>query len=158
MTGNDAFDHARYIFTTGKLIHDRVFLIKSACLAEDDKKKVFHDLSMAQLRVLKIVSMKEHVSVTELAALLGVSPPSASVMVDRLVEKKLLIREPSRQDRRRVEISVPPDIRKEFEKIEEAIFRSFVDLVEKIGPETAEKWCEVLEQVKTVLEEEDNGT
>ncbi len=158
MTGNDTFEYARYIFTTGKLIHDRLFLIKSAHLSEGKRKKIFNDLSVAQLRALMIVSMRTHLSLKELATLLCVSPPSASVMADKLVEKKLLVREQSSKDRRRVEISIPPEVRKDFEKLEEAIFRSFVDLVEKIGPETASKWCDVLEKVKTVLEEKDNGT
>ncbi len=31
--------------------------------------------------------------------------------------------------------------------VENAILQSFVELVEKIGPETAKKWSEVLEKV-----------
>ena len=39
----------------------------------------------------------------------------------------------------------------EIEGVEATILRSFVELVGKIGPETARKWCEVLERVNSVL-------
>jgi len=42
----------------------------------------------------------------------------------------------------------------DVEKTEEAVLRSFVDLVQKVGPETSRKWCEVLGRIKSVLEEE----
>ena len=39
------------------------------------------------------------------------------------------------------------------EGMERAVLAAFLDLVEKVGPETAEKWCEVLERVEQVLVE-----
>lgn len=152
MESNDAIDHARYIFTTGKMIHDRIFLIRAAHLSAN-KNRRFDDLSVAQLHMLMIVRMCDQVSVKELSALLGVSPPAASMMVDKLVEKKLLNREPSTEDRRKVVITVSPEVRSDFEQLEEVVFKSFVDLVKNIGLETAIKWCEVLEKVKTVIGE-----
>jgi DNA-binding MarR family transcriptional regulator len=88
---------------------------------------------------------------------LGVSPPSASVMVDRLVEKGLLSREPSREDRRKVLVSVSPEALQRIDRMEETILQSFVDLVEKIGPKTAGMWCQVLKKVREVQEEESPG-
>ena len=40
----------------------------------------------------------------------------------------------------------------DIESVEETILRSFAELVEKIGPQTARKWCEVLERVKSVIQ------
>ncbi len=153
MESNDAIEHARYIFTTGKMIHDRIFLIRAAHLT-GNKNKRFDDLSVAQLHMLMVVRMCGQVSIKKLSALLGVSPSSASVMVDKLVEKKFLNREPHAEDRRKVAITVSPEVRSDFEQLEEVVFKSFVDLVKNIGPETAEKWCEVLEKVKTVIGED----
>ena len=92
------------------------------------------------------------VSITELSHLLGVSPPSASNMVERLVEKGLLVREPSPDDRRKVVISVAPPVVAEIRHVEESVLGLFVGLVERLGPETARKWCEVLAAIKTVIE------
>lgn len=147
-------EQARYIFTTGKLIRDRVLQIQNAHLAARGEDCAFADLSLKQIQVVLMVGKQESVSIKELAALLSVSPPSASTMVDRLVERGILVREPSPEDRRRVVIRVSPKAREEMDKMEEVLLQTFVDVVNRIGPETAGKWCEVLAVVKSVLEED----
>jgi DNA-binding MarR family transcriptional regulator len=117
--------------------------------AKDDR---FGELSAPQMNMLMVIKVREAVSVTELAALLNVSPPSVSTMVDRLVERGLLTRTPSDQDRRKVVIRVTPDALKDIAQVEEMILGSFVELVDAVGPETTQKWCEVLHQIKQVLE------
>ncbi|MCB2148569.1 MAG: MarR family transcriptional regulator [Deltaproteobacteria bacterium] len=152
MTETDVLTRARYIFTTGRMIHDRVMRISTgACMhiAKDDR---FGDLSAPQMNMLIMIRIREAVSVTELAALLGVSPPSVSAMVDRLVERGLLTRVPSDQDRRKVVIRVSPEALEDIARVEEILLGYFVELVEAVGPETTRKWCEVLEQIKQVLE------
>lgn len=152
MTNQDTLTSARYIFTTGRMIHDRITRIStSACMniAKDDR---FGELSAPQMNMLMMIRVRESVSVTELAALLAVSPPSVSTMVDRLVERGLLTRTPSEQDRRKVVIRVSPEALKDIALVEEMILGSFVELVEAVGPETTQKWCEVLQQIKKVLE------
>ena len=152
MTDQDVLNSARYIFTTGRMIHDRIMRISTgACMstAKDDR---FGELSAPQMNMLMVIKVREAVSVTELAALLNVSPPSVSTMVDRLVERGLLTRTPSDQDRRKVVIRVTPDALKDIAQVEEIILGSFVELVDAVGPETTQKWCEVLHQIKQVLE------
>ena len=64
----------------------------------------------------------------------------------------MLTRTPSEQDRRKVVIRVSPEALKDIAQVEEMILGSFVELVEAVGPETTRKWCEVLKQIKKVLE------
>ena len=149
-------DQARYIFTRGKMIHDRVQRIVARHIASGKGHREMRNLSVAQLHVFMHVRHHEEVTIKELSELLGVAPPSASTMVDRLVEKKILIREMSPEERRKVIVRVSSEAMADTEKTEEAVLSSFVDLVEKVGPETARKWCEVLERIKFVLEEEAN--
>jgi DNA-binding MarR family transcriptional regulator len=73
-------------------------------------------------------------------------------MVDRLVEKGILTREHSVEDRRKVVVRVSPEAMEDIESVEETILRSFAELVEKIGPEITRKWCQVLERVKSVIQ------
>ncbi|MFH1980662.1 MAG: MarR family transcriptional regulator [Pseudomonadota bacterium] len=151
MTDSITIDQARFVFTTGKMIHDRVFQIQVRQLAGMKKKERFGDLSMAQVNALMIIRTRGPLSLTQLAGQLGVSPPSASAMVERLVEKALVSREQSPEDRRRVVIGISPAALKEIMTIEDVVFQSFVDLVARIGPEAAAQWCAVLEKVRTVL-------
>lgn len=154
MADQSTLDSARFIFTTGRMIHDRVQrLTTSACmnLAEDR----FGDLSAPQMNMIMVIRVRDAVSVTELAALLGVSPPSASTMVERLVERGLLTRTPSAQDRRRVDIRVSPQAIELIERVEAIVLGSFVELVEAVGADTTQKWCEVLQHIKKVLDRND---
>ncbi len=152
MTDQEVLNHARYIFTTGRIIHDRIVRISTGACMRTNKDDRFGELSAPQMNMLMMIRVRETVSVTELAALLNVSPPSVSTMVDRLVERGLLTRVPSDQDRRKVVIRVSPEALEEISRVEEMILGAFVELVEAVGPETTQKWCAVLQQVKQVLE------
>lgn len=150
MPDQKTIEQARYIFTTGKLLRRHIF--STLVRAEDKGRKCgCSDLSMAQFNLLMAVQTHGAVTGGELAAQLGVSPPSVSAMVERLVDRGLLIRERSKADRRKVVLRISPDEALHFARIEEQILASFVDLVEEVGEETACKWVEVLGQVEQVL-------
>jgi DNA-binding MarR family transcriptional regulator len=154
MNKKETLEHARFIFTTGKLIRDRIIRIQARHMVANGRNGQEEELSLSQLHTVHVLHDCGPVTVSQLAAALGVTPPSASTMVDRLVEKGLLSREPSREDRRKVLVSVSPEALKKIDAIEETILHSFVDLVEKIGPKTARMWCQVLKRVREVQEEE----
>jgi DNA-binding MarR family transcriptional regulator len=156
MSSKATMDQARNIFTAGKVIHDQILNIQSRYLASANSGP-FKDLSVTQLHVIRVVRTHQALAMRELADLLGVSPPSASAMVDRLVDKGALIREHSTQDRRKVVVRISAKAIKHVEAVETAIMQLFVGLVEKIGPETAGQWCRVLERIKSVLSNETNG-
>lgn len=154
MDKKEKVERARYIATTGKMIYERVIRIQTEHLSQPCGQEAFKDISMHQFNTILMVSRHEPLSVTELAQLLGVSPPSASNMVDRLVEKGILVREPSPEDRRKVVISVSPEMVEEIRHVEESVLGLFIGLVERLGPETTRKWCEVLAAIKQSIEME----
>lgn len=154
MQFTDVTDQARYIYTTGKLIRDRMLQIQNAHLAARGDACAFGDLSLKQIQAVMTVGRHEPISIKELASLLSVSSPSASAMVDRLVERRILERELSAEDRRRVTVRVSPLARSEMEQMEAVILNAFVDVVNRIGAEAAARWCDVLSVVKTVLLED----
>jgi DNA-binding MarR family transcriptional regulator len=157
MAVDNMVGQARFILATGKLIQDRVFKIQSAHLAAGGKRRTYGDLSVPQLYAIMRIRQRGPLSMKELADVLDVTPPSASAMVDRLVEKGILVREPGIEDRRKVMVQVSPEALKDMQQLEKAILRSFVQIVEQIGPATARKWCEVLDRVYAVLVKEDGG-
>lgn len=152
MTDPNTLASARCIFTTGRKVHDLVQqAITAACMAESANLR-FGELSSSQMNMVLMIRVREAVSVTQLASLLSVSPPSVSTMVDRLVERGLLTRTPSSEDRRKVVIRVSPEAIEEISRVEEKVLGAFVRLVEALGPETTQMWCEVLDRIKDVLE------
>lgn len=150
----DAESLARDIFETGKLIQDHIFRARNMVLENMEKDETFSDLTVNQLHLMLIVKMHQKVSMTGLSRRLGVSPPSVSVMVDRLVEKGILVRQHNEKDRRVVEVSVSEEAVNVIQQVEAGMMAVFVGLVEKIGPETARQWHRVIKKVKPVLEAE----
>jgi len=153
MQENESLRLARYIITHGKVIQDKIIRLHTLQLGRGRYKSMYKDITVSQLQTIISIYNHGEVSMTQLSALTGVSPPSASAMVDRLVEKGILMREHSARDRRKVMVRILPKAVKGIQQIETGILRSFADLVENIGYETAEQWCEVLEKIKVALEE-----
>ena len=153
MPNENIVDQARFILTAGKMIRDRVFRNITGHVDMNGEGCGFGELSFPQIHAVHVTRERGTVTVTELADMLGVSPPSASAMVDRLVEKGVFKREQSREDRRKVVVSVSSKALEQFDVIEKNILQSFINLVEGIGPDTARKWCEVLKRVKEVQEQ-----
>ncbi len=149
MTDRQTLEQARYIFSVGKMIRRHIFT--SLNRLDICRGSGCVDLSMAQVNLLMTVRGSGKLTLRALADMLRVSSPSASVMVDRLVERGMLLRERSTRDRRKVVIALTPEATSLMAAIEEEVLATFVGLVEELGPETARKWGEVLEQVEQVL-------
>lgn len=154
MNGKDELEQARFIFTTGRLIHEQILKVHGRHLA-NKATSLGSELSVAQMNAISIVRKQGPLSMGGLAEQLGITAPSASAMVDRLVEKGILLREHSRKDRRKVEVRISPEAVKQIEAVEESLFRLFQGLVQKLGPETTRKWCDVLASIEKVLLEDD---
>ena len=80
---------------------------------ERRKRAVARDMhecgqSPAQLHLLGLLNELGPTTVSQLAALLGTTPPSASAMVDRMVDTGLVVRERNEDDRRVVTVSLSP--------------------------------------------------
>jgi len=155
MQKNESRRMARYIFDNRKVIQDKIIRRHTMQMAQGRYKSMYKDVTVAQLHTIMRIYNRGEVSMTELSTLTNVSPPSASVMVDRLVEKGILVRGSSAGDRRKVMVKISPGAIKGIKKIEEGILKSFVGLVEDLGYETAQKWCEVIEKIKAILDKED---
>ena len=63
-------------------------------------------ISLPQLRVLGFVSRNPGAGVSDVAAHLDVTNPTASVLVDRLVKKSLLVRQEDPSERRRTLLTI----------------------------------------------------
>jgi len=151
VTDAQTLSQARYIFTTGKMIRDRIERIVNDYLAQMGKTDAYLGLSYPQFHALMMVRMRGPISMSELAEVLGISPSSASALVDKLVERNFLARAHSTDDRRKVIVTVSGEAQKAIAGIEEKLLQLFIDLVEKLGPDTTQKWCDVLKEVKKAL-------
>ena len=95
---------------------------------------LFQDLSLNQIRILRMVQIMtiplfdnavrpEGVSLKELAARLNVTAAAASEMVDSLVNRGLLVREPNPNDRRAIRIHFSQTMLKRWTRVQETLAR-----------------------------------
>jgi DNA-binding MarR family transcriptional regulator len=150
MVNNKTAEQARFIAKAGRKLKDHIFSIQSG-LHNGRASCQGGELSMAQVQVLMTLQSCGKCTISNLAERLKVSPPSCSCMVDRLEDKGFLLRERSTEDRRKVVVRLSEQAASQAEQMEATVLGAFLDLVEKVGPETAQKWCEVLERVEQVL-------
>jgi len=73
------------------------------------------ELSVPQFRALAFLGRNEEAMLTDLAAFLGLTLPSASKLIDGLVAAGMATREPHRTDRRRVVLALTRQGRRKYE-------------------------------------------
>lgn len=67
---------------------------------------VEEEVTLAQYRTLVVLASRGPQNSVSLAAVLGVTPPTATRMCDRLIRKGLILRRPGREDRREVRLAL----------------------------------------------------
>jgi DNA-binding MarR family transcriptional regulator len=75
------------------------------------------ELTMHQMHALFCVKRQQPMRMSQLAEELRVAPGTATILVDRLVESGWLVRTPSEDDRRTIQLELSPDANQKFEKI-----------------------------------------
>ena len=104
-------------------------------------------LGMAQVKLLLLISRPEHrFKVTDIAEFLGVTNAAASRAIERLVQRGLVDRTISREDRRAVDLALTPRAEELLERF--AVTRN-EELLARLGRVPDEK----LSRVATLLDE-----
>jgi DNA-binding MarR family transcriptional regulator len=104
-------------------------------------------ISVAQLFVLHQLADTPAASIAELAERTFTDPSSVSTVVARLVERGLVVRVPSRSDRRRVELSLTP-AGKKLELTAPRVPQAMI--IEAIQAMTPKRRAEVVRSLETL--------
>lgn len=138
-----------FIFQTGKKI--RFYM--DADLANPGDPALA-ELSNLQMKVAMQVHVNEPMSLSALAENLNLSHPSASVLVDKLVEKEILSREPDPADRRKIQLRVHAHARPALDDLLRRLHAKFQRVAGKVGDENIERWYQLALKISEILEEE----
>jgi len=144
-------DQARGIYRTVRMLKDRLCQNFEVRARNRGLDRQGCDITFAQGNALMAISERGEVSLKELADMLHVSPPSASAMVDRLVEMGLLEREQSKVDRREVRIHLSGEGALQFQEMEAQILDYIAELLAKLGPEDSARWCDVYARIREII-------
>lgn len=125
-------EQARLLHRTMRQLHTRVILQNIRQVFPLDGEPC--ELTMTQVGTLMAVRDSGAASIKEIAEATHVSPPSASTMVDKLVELGVLSREQSKADRREVLVRVTPEAERITEALEKGMLGSLEEILEAMGP------------------------
>ncbi len=112
------------------------------------------ELTLNQLRVLFRLHYRESVVMGEVADLLGVAQPTATGVIDRLVEKGLVERESDPADRRRVVVRLSAAGRERIQAIRCAGAKAAQAVFSRLDSLQREALLQALEPVYQLLMEE----
>ncbi len=142
-------DQARDLHRTLRELQQRVLLRQARPAA-----RAASEFSVAQLTTMIVIRDRRELSLKDLAERTSVSAPSASAMVDKLVDLGLAERRPNAADRREIRISLTPAGEKAASAYEGESLQTLVDLLDRIGPEAAQQWREVYARIQDCLDRE----
>ena len=154
MSSSGTMDQARFIFGTIRMMHARLAARRSPHCAGTERCHDILELTPPQMHTLMALRSQGQMTMKELAETMGVSASSTSAMVDRLVEMGAVEREHSQVDRREVVVRVTEIGDHTIEVMEHHLLDSLVDLLDRIGPDYAQQWCDVYAQVRKALDPE----
>jgi DNA-binding MarR family transcriptional regulator len=103
------------------------------------------ELSVPQFRTLAFLDRHGNVSLTDVAEHLGLTAPSASKLVDGLVNRNMIRRESSTVDRRRIDLTITPPGKK---LLQGARAHTHSRMMEKLSPLSPEQLAVVAEAMR----------
>jgi DNA-binding MarR family transcriptional regulator len=108
-------------------------------------------LTISQFHLLKLMLVDGKHQVGQVADYLGVSAPAATKSVDKLERLDLVVRSPSKGDRRATLLSVSPKGRRLVRKYEDLKAERLAPILERFKPEEIESLTELLERFSISL-------
>jgi DNA-binding MarR family transcriptional regulator len=142
-----------------EVVHDflgsaQIFTNAVNDLMEEQLHEIAEDqLTFSQLKLLKMVSLTDNYTVSDVAAFLGVSNAAASRAVDRLVKRVLVDRAEAETDRRAVKLSLTEKGRRLLESYDAASDRVLERLFGELSPEQLRRTAKLLDELSVNIVE-----
>ena len=118
-----------------------------------------HSLTLSQFHLVKAITLNGGYQIGEVAGFLGVSPPAATKSINKLEGLGLIVRSPSRGDRRATLLSPSARGRRLVQKYEELKGERLRPVLDEFSPDELERMTRLLERFSlSVIEREDVGS
>jgi len=153
----DYSKEAEKIFETVQLIQKWIHRYFHMSSGLKEGMKIGHELTMPQFHMLVTIRENEPINLKELSDKLGVSASSASLMLDKLVDMGLAVREQSEEDRREIQIRLSPLAEGILEYHKKQILRGISALLESLDDETVKQWIEIYQKIREHLKKQSFG-
>jgi DNA-binding MarR family transcriptional regulator len=148
---------------TGRVVNEflgsaEIFTSAVSDLLEDELEALSEKkVTFSQMKLLKMVSIAEDYTVSNVAQFLGVSTAAASRAVDRLVRRGLVRRTEAAADRRVVQLSLTADGAELLERYDASAQRALHQVFGALPPEQLKQASEFLDRLSvSIVEQHDS--
>jgi DNA-binding MarR family transcriptional regulator len=105
------------------------------------------DVTMPQAKIMIVLYIRGAMRMSDIASELEVALPTATSFIDRLVEKKYVLREPQQDDRRVVLCRLSKSGQKAISRIWDSGRERSKEILEEMDAQKLQKFAEVLEDM-----------
>jgi DNA-binding MarR family transcriptional regulator len=112
---------------------------------------IFIDLSNRQFHLCLEIYERKKMAVGDISLFMNISPPSASVMIDKLVKEGIFIRRTSTSDRRKVDISLSPEAYSDIKLMFTYMEESLRTIAGKTDIDAIDRWYETMVRMNEVV-------
>jgi|SRR5690625_5643805 len=117
------------------------------------KKYVHSDITADQFTILQFIHQQDACTSTQIANTFGVGKSSVTALVNRLDEKKLIIRKRDSNDRRIVYLTLTAEGKKLVEQTEYELYRVIGEKLGHFDKDEIESYIIALEKLASLMEE-----
>ncbi len=142
------------ILNSIRTIENLIKIIKRDNLKNSDKDHFIQimSLSLRQLEALRILSSlvmthEKGISLKDLAKNLDIGLPSASVLVESMVKKKLFIRKENPADRRSICITLSEEGERKYRMLSQGFEKRIYELFRNLNAEETEAFCQLVSKL-----------
>jgi DNA-binding MarR family transcriptional regulator len=111
-----------------------------------------YNATMSMGFALIVIDAEEGTPATKIGPMMGLEPRSLTRLLKSLEEKKLIVRETDKQDKRSVRICLTKEGKKQRDHAREAVVRFNEVVQDEVGVEKLQVCLEVLEKVNRIVE------
>jgi DNA-binding MarR family transcriptional regulator len=148
MTESELFQKAHKIHLHSMQIRNYILRGK---MKEQKWEGCTQEPTLPQVRAMLMLHMGGPSTLKQLATALNISHPSASQMVDRLVDMGCVLRQQNPEDRRQIVLELSDTAQECVQAHEEAIVNQIKTLLLQMKPEFVDRWVELAEYMNEIL-------
>ncbi len=140
-----------FIVETDGLLRDYItsVVIKDIKSRIDDKR--FTRISSNHIHAALLLKTIAPCSLKDFAALMRLSKSSASALVDRMVDKKIVARTTNPDNRREVVLSVNAEFEAHVAFVRKELAAWFGEVIDELGPDAFEQWYEIMQRLNGIM-------
>lgn len=125
-------------------LEDLLLSLRRRILESIRKDTLKHDLTFSQIEILRCVGIEGKKTMKTISDYLKVSPPTATVLVQHMEEKGLVVRTNDKNDRRVVYISLSPKTKKTFQTMSKQKESIFSNMIKRLSPKDQEHLSRII--------------